>query len=58
MDLHAQGLDIYARYLGKVIRKSLAWSSEFISRNISSMSQTAHEDLESANNAGVCYLSF
>jgi hypothetical protein len=28
-----------------------------VSHNISSMSQTAHEDLESANNVGVCYLS-
>jgi len=50
-------VDIYTRYLGYVTRKSLTWSPELISRNISSMSQTAHEDLESANNAGVCYLS-
>ena len=44
---------IYTRHL-----ESLAWSSELVlSRNISSVSHAAHEDLERANNAGVCYLS-
>ena len=49
-------VDIYTRYLGYVTRKSLTWSPELISRNISSMSQKLLMKTSRARTTQVCVI--